>query len=105
MENSKELAVFAGRLADAARNETLPRFRAGAQIFNKAGALFDPVTDADREAERALRRMIEAVYPRHGIIGEEFGAVRADAEYRWVIDPVDGTRAFMCGAATWATLI
>lgn len=105
LENSKELAVFAGRLADAARNETLPRFRAGAQIFNKAGALFDPVTDADREAERALRRMIEAVYPRHGIIGEEFGAVRADAEYRWVIDPVDGTRAFMCGAATWATLI
>lgn len=104
-ELEKELAVFAGRLADAARCETLPRFRAGAPIFNKAGALFDPVTDADREAERVLRRMIEAVYPKHGIIGEEFGAVRADADYRWVIDPVDGTRAFMCGAATWATLI
>ncbi|MCB2114008.1 MAG: inositol monophosphatase family protein [Parvularculaceae bacterium] len=100
-----ELAVFAGRLADAARCETLPRFRARATIYNKAGALFDPVTDADREAERSLRRMIEAVYPGHGIIGEEFGALRADAEYRWVIDPVDGTRAFMCGAATWATLI
>ena len=104
-DSLKEFAVFAGRLADAARNETLPRFRAGAQIFNKAGALFDPVTDADREAERALRRMIAAVYPRHGVIGEEFGAERADAEFRWVIDPVDGTRAFMCGAATWATLI
>jgi len=100
-----ELAVFAGRLADAARCETLPRFRAGAAVHNKAGALFDPVTDADREAERSLRLMIEAVYPKHGIIGEEFGAARADAEYRWVIDPVDGTRAFMCGAATWATLI
>lgn len=101
----KEYSVFAGRLADAARIETLPRFRAGAKVFNKAGIWFDPVTDADREAERALRRMINAVYPRHGIIGEEFGAERADADWRWVIDPVDGTRAFMCGAATWATLI
>ena len=100
-----EFCVFAGRLADAARLETLPRFRAGSRVFNKAGIWFDPVTDADREAERALRRMINAVYPRHGVIGEEFGAERADAEFRWVIDPVDGTRAFMCGAATWATLI
>lgn len=102
---STEFSVFAGRLADAARIETLPRFRAGSQVFNKAGIWFDPVTDADREAERALRRMIAAVYPKHGIIGEEFGAERADAEYRWVIDPVDGTRAFVCGVSTWATLI
>lgn len=97
--------VFAGRLADAARLETLPRFRAGSEITNKAGIWFDPVTDADREAERAIRRMIAAVYPRHGVIGEEFGAERADAEWRWVIDPVDGTRAFVCGVASWATLI
>ncbi len=101
----KEVSVFAGRLADAARIETLPRFRAGAKVFNKAGIWFDPVTDADREAERALRRMINAVYPNHGVIGEEFGAERADADWRWVIDPVDGTRAFMCGVSTWATLI
>ena len=100
-----EFCVFAGRLADAARLETLPRFRAGSRVFNKAGIWFDPVTDADREAERALRRMINAVYPRHGVIGEEFGAERADADWRWVIDPVDGTRAFMCGVSTWATLI
>lgn len=100
-----EFSAFAERLADAARAETLPRFRAGASVANKAGIWFDPVTDADREAERSLRRMIAAVYPGHGIIGEEFGAERAEAALRWVIDPIDGTRAFICGAATWATLI
>ncbi len=100
-----EFPIFAGRLADAARIETLPRFRTGAAVANKAGLKFDPVTDADREAERVVRRMISAVYPAHGVIGEEFGAERADAEYRWVIDPIDGTRAFVCGVSTWATLI
>jgi myo-inositol-1(or 4)-monophosphatase len=101
----KELSIFAGRLADAAGVETLPRFRAGAEVHNKAGPLFDPVTEADREAERAMRRMINAVYPRHGVIGEEFGKENPDAEFRWVLDPVDGTRAFICGVASWATLI
>lgn len=101
----EEFAAFAVRLADAARAETLPRFRAKAEIHNKAGMLFDPVTGADREAERAMRRMIAAVYPRHGIIGEEFGGENERAEWRWVLDPVDGTRAFICGIASWATLI
>jgi myo-inositol-1(or 4)-monophosphatase len=100
-----ELTAFAERLADAARGETLPRFRAKAEIHNKAGVLFDPVTDADREAERAMRRMIAAVYPKHGVIGEEFGKSQTDALHRWVLDPVDGTRAFICGIASWATLI
>jgi myo-inositol-1(or 4)-monophosphatase len=104
-DSFKEYAVFAERLADAARAETLPRFRTGSEVTNKAGIWFDPVTDADREAERSIRRMIAAVYPRHGVIGEEFGAERADADWRWVIDPIDGTRAFVCGVATWATLI
>jgi myo-inositol-1(or 4)-monophosphatase len=101
----REYAAFAERLADAARSETLPRFRAGVAIANKAGIWFDPVTDADREAERLLRKMIVAVYPKHGVIGEEFGSERIDAPIRWVLDPVDGTRAFVCGAPTWATLI
>lgn len=100
-----ELARFAARLADAARQETLPRFRAGAEIFNKAQGAFDPVTEADREAERRLREMIREVYPGHGIIGEEFGAEVVGAEWRWVLDPVDGTRAFVCGIASWATLV
>jgi myo-inositol-1(or 4)-monophosphatase len=100
-----EFTAFANRLADAARNETLPRFRCASPITCKDGAAFDPVTDADREAERRIRAMIAAAYPDHGIIGEEFGAERADAEWRWVLDPVDGTRAFVCGVASWATLI
>lgn len=100
-----ELARFAGRLADAARKETLPRFRASAEIFNKAQGEFDPVTAADREAERRLREMIREVYPGHGIIGEEFGAENVGAEWRWILDPVDGTRAFVCGIASWATLV
>lgn len=100
-----DFASFAARLADTAREETLPRFRAKAEIHNKAGMLFDPVTDADREAERAIRRMIGAVYPKHGVIGEEFGKENEGAEWRWVLDPVDGTRAYICGVASWATLI
>lgn len=101
----EKLRRFAERLADEARKQTLPRFRMGGAIFNKAGAGFDPVTDADREAERKLREIVSAQYPSHGVIGEEFSSHNADAEWRWVIDPVDGTRAFVCGIATWTTLI
>ncbi|MFC2951812.1 inositol monophosphatase family protein [Marinicaulis aureus] len=108
-EELKEFTGFASRLADAARAETLPRFRKGTTIFNKAGPWFDPVTDADREAERALRRMIEKIYPGHGVLGEEFAETKAEGpdsgNWRWVLDPVDGTRAFMCGTTSWATLI
>ena len=100
-----DYAVFARRLADAARRETLPRFRGRTDIIEKDGPQFDPVTDADREAERVMRAMIAAAHPDHGIIGEEFGKERADAQWRWVLDPVDGTRAFVCGAATWTTLV
>lgn len=98
-------SALAVRLAEAASKETLPRFRKGGEVFNKAGIWFDPVTDADRQAERAQRRMIKAVYPAHGIIGEEFGEEQSDAEFRWVLDPVDGTRSFVCGLTSWTTLI
>ena len=98
-------AAFAEGLADAARAQTLPRFRDGVAVMNKARAAFDPVTDADRESERVQRELIAAAYPDHGIIGEEFGASGADRQWRWVLDPVDGTRAFVCGVATWTTLI
>jgi inositol-phosphate phosphatase / L-galactose 1-phosphate phosphatase / histidinol-phosphatase len=103
------LAAFAARLADEARTETLPRFRNGVAISEKAGPVFDPVTDADREAERLIRRIIGDVYPHHGVLGEEFGERKGEGPdagtWRWVLDPVDGTRAFMCGTASWATLI
>lgn len=104
-EDLKNYAAFAHRLADAARGETLPRFRSGAAVTDKAGAQFDPVTDADREAERVIADRVERTHPDHGVIGEEFGARRGAAPYRWIVDPVDGTRAFVCGAPTWTTLI
>lgn len=97
------------RLADLARAETLPRFRNGTSVTDKTGAAsdleFDPVTDADREGERVIRDLIAKTYPDHGVIGEEFGETKGDGPWRWVLDPVDGTRAFVCGVATWTTLI
>lgn len=108
-EKLTELAAFAEELADAARHETLPRFRSGVDIVNKLeedpGDEFDPVTDADREGERAIRAVIETAYPDHGVLGEEFEEKKGGAPWRWVLDPVDGTRAFMCGVHTWTTLI
>ena len=104
-----EYAAFAERLAVAARAQTLPRFRTGINVADKASdvpeEVFDPVTDADREAERAVRQMIEQTYPAHGVLGEEFPELKRDGPWRWVLDPVDGTRAFMCGTTSWTTLI
>ena len=98
-----ELAL---RLADAARLETLPRWAAGVAAEDKGGCPeFDPVTDADREAERVMRAMIEAEFPDHGIAGEEFSDREARGPYRWSLDPVDGTRSFTCGLPNWVTLI
>jgi len=100
------LLAFAHRLADAARAETLHRWHAGCAVDGKAGALdFDPVTDADREGERAIRAVIEADYPDHGIQGEEFPEKIGDGRWTWSLDPVDGTRAFICRLPSWVTLI
>lgn len=96
---------FFNRLADAAREETLPRFRTGISVVNKEAAGFDPVTEGDRAAEAAIRALIESEFPDHGILGEEFGNVRLDSDYVWVIDPIDGTRAFISGLPVWGTLI
>ncbi len=99
-------AAFASELANASGKVILPHYRRPLHIDSKgvAGA-FDPVTVADRAAEAAIRTLIEQHCPRHGIIGEEYGTTRIDAEYTWVIDPIDGTRAFMSGIPTWGTLI
>lgn len=101
------LIPFAHKLADAARKETIERWVAGCDAVNKAeaGAEFDPVTDADREAERVMRELIETEYPDHGISGEEFGEKAASGRFSWSLDPVDGTRSFTCGLPTWVTLI
>jgi len=99
-------AAFAHKLADASRAIIAPLFRrTGAPDDKSGGGAFDPVTQADRNAEHKLREMIAAAYPDHGIVGEEYGAHNADAAHCWVIDPIDGTRAFMCGLPVWGTLI
>lgn len=73
---------------------------------NKAsGTGYDPVTAADQAAERAIRAAIAKSYPDHGILGEEFAAVRGAGRYQWVVDPIDGTRAFIMGSPLWGTLI
>jgi histidinol phosphatase-like enzyme (inositol monophosphatase family) len=99
------LLAFAHALADAAGVVVLPHFRSNLPVDHKGGSTFDPVTAADREAEAAMRLAIAKAYPEHGIIGEEEGSSRADADYCWVLDPIDGTRAFILGQPLWGTLI
>jgi histidinol-phosphatase len=99
------LLAFAGRLATAASDSIMPHFRAPTEVENKTVDGFDPVTAADRDAEAAMRRLINRAYPDHGIIGEEYGAERESADFVWVLDPIDGTRAFITGVPVWGTLI
>jgi histidinol phosphatase-like enzyme (inositol monophosphatase family) len=91
--------------ADAAALETLPRFRTRLAVDNKYVVGFDPVTDGDREAERAIREAITARFPGHAIVGEELADKAADGPFEWIVDPIDGTRAFISGAPVWGTLI
>ena len=100
---------FFVELAKAAAAETLPRFRAGGGIDDKGLkggiAAFDPVTEADRAAETAIRTLITRDFPDHGILGEEHGSTGLDRDHVWVIDPIDGTRAFITGIPVWGTLV
>ena len=97
---------FSLELCGAAAEVAVPIFRSGCSHEDKdAGPGFDPVTEADRGAEAAIRRLIAARFPDHGIIGEEFGEDRPEAEFVWVLDPVDGTRAFISGLPLWTTLV
>ncbi len=103
----RDLAGFLHELADAADQAVLPYFRGANAVSNKLDEGFDPVTEADRGAERAIRAIIDERYPEHGIYGEEFGHKKptSDAAPTWVLDPVDGTRAFITGMLNWMTLI
>ncbi|SEI10403.1 inositol monophosphatase family protein [Paracoccus alkenifer] len=100
------IRATAAALADAARAETLRHFRRrDLPADNKAGAGFDPVTEADRSAERIMREILARQRPDDAILGEEYGLRQGRSGLTWVLDPVDGTRSFMCGAPTWGVLI
>jgi inositol-phosphate phosphatase/L-galactose 1-phosphate phosphatase/histidinol-phosphatase len=95
--------ALAEALADAARAVITGYFRQKLAVDDKSDR--SPVTVADREAEAAMRRLIEARFPDHGILGEEHGSVRAEAEHLWVLDPIDGTKSFISGIPLFGTLI
>ncbi|MSP51709.1 MAG: histidinol-phosphatase [Alphaproteobacteria bacterium] len=99
----EEFAAFAAKLADASGAAIRPHFRQPIAIDTKPDQT--PVTIADRDAEKTLRRLIEATYPDHGILGEEFGAVRREARFVWALDPIDGTKSFITGTPMFGTLI
>lgn len=98
--------AFAHELADAAAAASLPFFRSGSAVTNKdTKGGFDPVTAADEGAERAIRELVRARYPDHGVLGEEGGHQSGSSGFTWVVDPIDGTRAFVAGIPLWTTLI
>ena len=101
-----DFAAFVDELATVSGETILPFFRTSLGVHNKSDTGgFDPVTAADRAAEAAMRTLIRRTFPEHGIIGEEYGPERAEAEYVWVLDPIDGTKSFIAGMPAWGTLI
>ncbi|MCL4766475.1 MAG: histidinol-phosphatase [Hyphomicrobiaceae bacterium] len=109
MSRRSEIPAYiaaAHELADLAGSAILPHFRRRIRVDNKAMAGgFDPVTAADRAAERAISKALASRWPDHGLEGEEYGHRNPDARMRWIIDPIDGTRAFILGLPIWGTLI
>ena len=102
-EMVNKLILFAEKLADASQVITLKYFRKDLRFESKADK--SPVSLADKEAEAAIRKLIKAEYPNHGIIGEEYGSTNIDAEFIWVIDPIDGTQSYITGKPLFGSLI
>ena len=101
-----DFAAFLDELAALSGETILPFFRTSLSIQDKGGpGSFDPVTAADHAAETAMRNLIRRNFPSHGIMGEEYGNEHANAEYVWVLDPIDGTKSFISGMPAWGTLI
>lgn len=106
VDAQSELTRVAEALADAARTAILPYFRAdGLDADNKLAVGFDPVTEGDRAAERAMRDLLAEMRPQDAILGEEFGTTAGTSGLTWVLDPIDGTRGFLSGTPTWGVLI
>lgn len=101
-----DLLTFAHEAAELSGVAILPHFRKRLGVENKAGAGgFDPVTAADKGAERIIAKALKQRFPDHGIVGEEYGRREGAGRFRWVIDPIDGTKGFILGLPTWGTLI
>ena len=94
---------FSEFLADEARKVLIPYYRKQFAVETKADAT--PVTQVDQDVEKVLRKLIQNNYPEHGVVGEEYGEERQNAEYTWVIDPIDGTKSFITGRPLFGTLI
>ena len=101
-----DFAAFVDELATVSGDAILPFVRTSLGVEDKSSSgRFDPVTAADRAAEVAIRTLIREHFPAHGVVGEEYGNERTDAEYVWVIDPIDGTKSFISGMPAWGSLI
>lgn len=108
MDIEKDYIKFINELGDAAAAVSLKYFKKPLDILSKGkklGTEFDPVTVADRNTEFAIRELIRKKYPTHSIMGEEHADENKSSNYKWIIDPIDGTRAYITGVPTWGTLI
>ena len=100
-----QLLNAAHDFADLSGKAVLKHFRRSHSVDNKSKAVFDPVTEADRAAELAITRALRQRFPGHALTGEEYGHADGNSSYRWIVDPIDGTRAFIMGSPLWGTLI
>lgn len=105
MTLTKDIVPTLHDLAEASGKAIAPYFRANIDVENKGAERYDPVTAADRAGEQAIRTILSERFPEHGLFGEEMGVERGGADHVWVIDPIDGTRAFVQGLPTWGTLV
>lgn len=103
MNDVKEFKLFTKHLADISGNIIRNYFRTQIKIDSKADD--SPVTIADKKAEEIMREEIMKEFPDHGILGEEFGEHNSSSHYKWILDPIDGTKSFICGTVTFGTLI
>lgn len=103
MTENNEFKLFCRLLAVQSASIIKSYYRKDLSIDSKSDE--SPVTIADKKAEEVMRELIMKEYPEHGILGEEFGVHNPDAEYQWILDPIDGTKSFICGALSFGTLI
>ncbi len=106
--DKKQYTAFLNDVANAAAKVSLQYFKKNLVIENKGPKLnsdFDPVTIADKNTEKAIRELIRTRFPDHNILGEEEAAENKNSDFTWVIDPIDGTKAYITGVPTWGTLV